>query len=267
MRFICLRFVCLGIVAMVGLSFAGLLVRAANEPATQPAASVELPKPDADGFISLFNGKDLTGWEGLSGYWSVKDGAIDGSEMKENSKQTFLVLSASKADPARFANFELHVTYRFVGNTGNSGIQFRSRMMIPETYRVGGYQVDSDATRPYDGNLYDEGGQAGGRNIMASRGFKTTWDANNVRKNEPLAENPQMLTGFIKPPGEWNALILVANGHHMTTNLNGHLMADVYDDSPKALKDGLIAIQLHMGYTMSIQAKDIKIKFLTEEPK
>ena len=35
----------------------------------------ELPKPDADGFIPLFNGKDLTNWEGLDGFWSVKDGA------------------------------------------------------------------------------------------------------------------------------------------------------------------------------------------------
>jgi hypothetical protein len=240
-------------------------IPAADIPATQPAASVELPAPDADGFISLFNGKDLTGWEGLPGYWSVKDGAIDGTETKATSKQTFLVLSASRADPAKFANFEFHCTYRFAGTTGNSGIQFRSKMMIPETYRVGGYQVDSDAVRPYDGNLYDEGGQAGGRQIMANRGFKTTWDANNIRKNEPLAQDAQTLKQFVNPPGQWNALVFLADGHHITTNINGHLMTDVYDDSPKALKDGLIAIQLHMGYDMSIQVKDIRIKFLPAE--
>src|SRR5262249_41525398 len=44
------------------------------------------PQPGADGFISIFNGKDLTGWEGLDGYWSVKDGVLQGSETRENSK-------------------------------------------------------------------------------------------------------------------------------------------------------------------------------------
>ena len=128
----------------------------ADAPSTQPA-------PDSDGFISLFNGKDLTGWEGLPGFWSVEDGVIDGTETKATSKQTFLVLSASKTNPEKFANFELRLTYRFAGPAGNSGVQIRSKMMIPESYRVGGYQVDSDTVRPYDGNLYDEGDQAGGR--------------------------------------------------------------------------------------------------------
>ena len=39
-------------------------------------AKTEIPKADADGWITLFNGKDLTGWEGLEGHWSVVDGAI-----------------------------------------------------------------------------------------------------------------------------------------------------------------------------------------------
>ena len=52
----------------------------------------EIPAADADGWISLFNGKDLTGWEGMEGYWSVVDGAIQCTETKENSKQTTLIL-------------------------------------------------------------------------------------------------------------------------------------------------------------------------------
>jgi hypothetical protein len=44
----------------------------------------EVPAPAADGWISLFNGKDLSGWKGLDGYWSVVDGAIQCSETKEN---------------------------------------------------------------------------------------------------------------------------------------------------------------------------------------
>src|SRR5262245_24432799 len=61
-----------------------------------PKEAVPLAAPDADGFINLFNGKDLTWWEGVTQYWSVKDDAITGSEVRTNSLHTFLVLSDSK---------------------------------------------------------------------------------------------------------------------------------------------------------------------------
>src|SRR3954462_8738926 len=91
-------------------------------------------KPDADGFIDIFNGKDLTGWEGLPDFWSVKDGAITVTETKDTSKQTFLVF---KVRPV--TDFELHWKYKFVTKEGNSGVQFRSKMMDPKTFKVGGY--------------------------------------------------------------------------------------------------------------------------------
>ncbi|HEY2883503.1 MAG TPA: DUF1080 domain-containing protein, partial [Pirellulales bacterium] len=141
------------------------------------APVVPLPAPDADGFISLFNGKDLTYWEGYPGYWSVKDDAITGTETSDKSLHTFLVLSASKADPAKFANFEIHFSYRFTekGKGGNSGLQFRSKIVDEKTYKVGGYQADLDVNAQYDGGYYDEAGVAGGRAIFAPRGFITTF--------------------------------------------------------------------------------------------
>src|SRR5947209_626258 len=81
-------------------------------------AKVELPKPDADGFMTIFNGKDLTGWEGLEDFWSVKDGVISGSETKDKSKQTFLIWKGAKV-----SDFELHLKYKFATPSGNSGIQ------------------------------------------------------------------------------------------------------------------------------------------------
>jgi Domain of Unknown Function (DUF1080) len=220
----------------------------------------QLPPPDGDGFITLFNGKDLANWEGLEGYWSVKDGVIEGSETKDKSKQTFLVLSASKADPAKFANFELHLKYKFATPTGNSGVQFRSKIIDEKTYRVGGYQADFDANCQYDGGFYDEAGVAGNRGIMA-RGDKTTWDAGNKKKIEPLAKNKGELAKLLKK-GDWNSMILTAKGNVMSININDQLMAELIDDSPKAVKEGLIAIQMHAGYTMTIQVKDVKIKLL-----
>src|SRR6476620_8074465 len=213
------------------------------------AAKAELPAPDAKGFIDLFNGKDLTYWEGYPGYWSVKDGAITGSETSANSKHTFLVLSASKAEPAKFENFEMHFSYRWTekGKGGNSGLQFRSKILDEKSYKVGGYQADFDVNGQYDGGYYDEAGVAGKRGIFAPRGFKTTWDADNKKKQEPLAagKSSKELKALIKPVGEWNHYILVADGNHITSKVNDQPMAELIDDSPKALKEGVLAFQIH----------------------
>ena len=54
----------------------------------------------------------------------------------------------------------------------------------------------------------------------------------------------------------------MAKGNHITYSINGHLMTDLTDHSPRALHNGLLALQLHAGFVMTIQFKDIKIKEL-----
>jgi hypothetical protein len=218
-----------------------------------------LPEPGPDGFITLFNGKDLTGWEGLDGYWSVKDGVISGHETKEASKQTFLVCTAAK-----FKDFDLHLKYRFATPDGNSGIQFRSKVLDQKTFRVGGYQADFDAQAGFDGSIYDEAGVVGGRATMSNRGEKTTWNAANERKNDKLEAGNAELKKMIKV-GDWNDVVLVARGNHITYRINGYLMTDLTDNSPKGRQEGVLALQLHQGYTMEVQFKDIKIKILDEK--
>jgi hypothetical protein len=239
------------------LSFSALLgLGLWVSPLIADEAKPELPKADADGFITIFNGKDLTGWGGLDGFWSVKDGVISGHETKEGSKQTFLTLTYTKV-----SDFELHIKYKFVTPDGNSGIQFRSKLMDPATWRVGGYQADCDAKVGYDGSIYDEAGIAGGRGTMSNRGEKTTWDADNKRHNDKLSESGDALKGFIKA-NDWNDVILTAQGNHIVYTINGHVTTDLTDESPKALKEGVLALQLHQGYTMEVQFKDIRIKLL-----
>ena len=220
---------------------------------------VDLPKPDADGFVTIFNGKDLTYWEGLEGFWGVKDGAIAAHETKEASKQTFLVFKG-----ANVSDFELRIKYKFVTPDGNSGIQFRSKLLDPKTFRVGGYQADFDAKGGYDGSIYDEASVVGGRGTMSNRGDKTSWDAENKRHNEKLPQDNAALKKFLNI-GDWNDVVLVAQGNHMTYTINGHLMTDLTDDSPKAMREGILALQCHAGFTMEIQFKDIKIKFLDKK--
>ena len=219
----------------------------------QPPVPAAPAAPAGDGFVPLFNGKDLTGWAGLEDFWSVKDGVISGHETKEGSKQTDLVLTAMQS-----ADFELHFSYKFATPDGNSGVQVRSKVLDEPTYRVGGCQADFDAKGDYDGSFYDE---AGDRGTMSSRGEKTIWDARNQRHNEKLPDSGDELKKVIKV-GDWNDCVIVAKGSHITYTINGRLTTDLIDDSPKALKEGVIALQLHAGFTMEVLFKDVKIKVL-----
>jgi hypothetical protein len=241
------------------LALLALSLGAGQAPAQPATTASQLPLPDSEGFITLFNGKDLTGWDGLPDYWTVKDGVISGSETKDKSKQTFLIFTGFKV-----SDFELRVKYKFATPDGNSGIQFRSKVLDAKTFRVGGYQADFDGKAGYDGSIYDEAGVAGGRATMSNRGDKTVWNADNKRQNEKIGGGNAELKKFIKV-GDWNEVVLVAKGNRITYSINGQLMTDLTDDSPKALKEGVLAFQLHAGYTMEIQFKDVRIKILDDK--
>ena len=222
----------------------------------------ELPTPDADGWITLFNGKDLTGWDGLDGYWSVVDGAIQCQETKPTAKQSDLILVASKENPEKFANFEMRYSWKMVSPDGNSGVQIRSVIDRPEMKHVGGYQADIDAKHSYTGIIYCEGGVAGGRGIMSNRGEKTLWDENNKRTSTKLEKSSDDIKKAIKPQGEWNDCVVIADGNRIIYKINGEVTTDMTDNSPNARKDGVIALQMHGGFDMTIQFKGFKIKML-----
>jgi hypothetical protein len=239
-----------------------LLALPAARAAEQPQPKADIPASGPDGWISLFNGKDLTGWEFLPGYWSVTDGVIQGAQMKENSKQTNLILASSKDHPEKFANFELRYSYRWITPTGNSGMQIRGKIDRPQAFHVGGYQADIDPNNQHTGTFYDEGGVAGGRGVMSKRGFRTTWDDKNQRSDLPLDKKDAEIKAAIKPVGEWNDAVIVADGNRITYAINGQTTTELVDQSPKACKDGVIGLQMHGGCTMTLQCKDVRIRFL-----
>ena len=224
----------------------------------------ELPAADATGWITLFNGKDLAGWEGLEGYWSVVDGAIQCAETKDKSKQSDLILLSSKGNPEKFANFELRYSWKMVTPDGNSGVQIRGKIDQPGMLHVGGYQADIDAGNTYTGIIYDEAGVAGGRGIMSNVGEKTVWDVDNKRVNTPLVKNATEIKKMLKPIGQWNDCVIFADGNHIVYSINGQVTTDMTDNSPNGKKNGVIGLQMHGGYTMTIQFKDLKIKMLPE---
>ncbi len=112
----------------------------------------------------LFNGKDLTGWDGDSRVWSVEDGAIVGKTKDVPLKNnTFLIWKGGDVK-----DFKLTCKFKLEG--GNSGIQYRSKVIDPTEWIVGGYQADMDGDNKYTGILYEERG----RGILANRGEKLT---------------------------------------------------------------------------------------------
>ena len=104
------------------------------------------------GSIQLFNGKDLSGWAGVPGLWTVEDGAITGTTTKFDpiKNNTFLVWTNGVVD-----NFELRLKYRVFN--GNSGIQYRSQVLDAEKAIVGGYQADLEAGKTYWGSCMRSG--------------------------------------------------------------------------------------------------------------
>jgi hypothetical protein len=185
-----------------------------------------------EGFIPLFNGKNLDGWDGNPALWSVEDGAIigstDGHPIQQN---TFLIYKKPYADFVLRAEVKLR--------NHNSGIQFRSTALPGPGWVVTGYQADfSEAgDRSAWGNFYEEKGR--GRNVM-----KTPDEGWQIGRK-------------IYHKGDWNEVEIFAQGPHIRLKLNGVQTIDTTDDKSA---NGVIAIQLHMGEPMRVEVRNIRLK-------
>jgi hypothetical protein len=206
----------------------------------------------------LFNGKDLTGWEGDPKFWSVQDGAITGVSSKENPvpHNTFIIWKG--AEPSDFT-----LTLQFKMTPGddkkytNSGIQYRSKVIDPAKFIVGGYQADFEYGETYSGILYEEQG----RGILAERGKQVV-----IKQGENPKKPKLEVTGQTGDPAEiqaaikkddWNEYKIVAEGNNVKQYINGKLTVDVSDETAEAPKSGVIAFQMHAGDPMKVQFKDI----------
>jgi hypothetical protein len=211
------------------------------------------------GFVKIFDGKDLTGWEGNPKLWSVKDGAITGQTTAENPAKgnTFLIWTNGTV-----ADFELRCSFRLVPGDAkgfaNSGIQYRSKVVDPANWVVGGYQADMEAGPTYTGILYEERF----RGIMAERGEKVVWDKEGKKQVVGSVGDAAAIEGSIKK-GDWNDYVVIAQGNHLQQFVNGKQTIDVVDeDQAKRAMTGVLALQLHAGPPMMAQFKDIRLKKL-----
>lgn len=181
-----------------------------------------------DGWIPLFNGKDLSGWQKRNGdaEYHIKDGTIIGVS-KMGTPNTFLCTDKNYSDFI----LELEV---WVDPILNSGIQFRS--LSKKDYqegRVHGYQAEIDPSpRAWSGGIYDEG----------RRGWLY-----------PLSLNPTGQKAFKN--GDWNTYRVEAIGHHIRIWVNGINTANIVDDKTS---EGFIGLQVHSIGDQSREGKTIK---------
>ena len=158
------------------------------------------------GFVPIFDGKTLKGWDGNPKFWKVQNGAITGQTTKENPTKgnTFIIWRGGQP-----SNFELKLEYKIIG--GNSGIQYRSfvRKDGADKWRIGGYQGDFEAGNTYSGILYGEAF----RGILANRGQKTVIGENGKPKVVGSVGVSAEIQKKIKKE-DWNAYHIIANGNH-----------------------------------------------------
>jgi hypothetical protein len=192
----------------------------------------------------------------------VKEGVIHGETTEENPAMgnTFLIWKDGKT-----ADFELRLSFR-CSATNNSGIQYRSKHITDDKVRnkwvVRGYQHElrNELKLPnVAGFIYDEGGKRGRICLV---GEKVVWGEEGKKVVASDIIDQAAFEKLFKLD-DWNDLVIIAQGNHIRHYLNGRLLIDFTDNEPNlALKEGILALQLHAGKPMFAEFKNIRIKAL-----
>lgn len=203
-------------------------------------------------FEPLFNGKDLSGWQGDSKLWKVDDGQIVGTTIGNPLEaNTFLI----KTD-LNVRNFHFKAKLKMTGES-NSGIMYRAQDLPDVPFGLSGPQMDIHPKLEYQGMYYSE---KTGRGIVAERGQKVVIPANLNDKGKTTPK----VTGELglKPAfdlADYNTYEIIAIGKRSVHKINGVVTVDVTDRDPSTVPNGKIGFQLHRGPDMTIFVKDVEI--------
>lgn len=212
---------------------------------------VSLPASAADP-VPLFNGKDLSGWDGDPELWKVEDGIIIGTCTGPGHPphNDFLIWRGGTVK-----DFELTVTMRVIGDN-NSGIQYRSRP-LPEVgpWAIAGYQCDVHPALEHTAMTYEEKGRGifglNGKNVILDR------------------EGRRWLVGGQEPVkvdvSQWQTYTVTARGNVLEHRVNGRLASRLvdHDEKGRAL-EGLLAFQLHSGNANRVEVREVLLKVIDE---
>lgn len=199
----------------------GFLVAVAAGLAVPAASGAE------EGFEPLFNGKDLTGWEGDPFLWKVEDGMVVG-------RSPGIAYNDFLTTVEEYSDFILRFQIQLVDNVGNSGVQIRSRRVSGSMEMIG-YQVDVGPS--WWGSLYDES-----------------------RRRVTLAAPSEATIKKALKPTDWNDYEVQANGRHIVLKLNGVVTVDYTEEDESIEQTGLIGLQVHSGPPLEARFRNIRIK-------
>lgn len=185
----------------------------------------ELPRKTKE--VSLFNGKDLKGWE-IYGTekWYVKDGLLV-CESGPEKKYGYL------ATREYYDNFDLTLEFKQEAD-GNSGVFFRS--FIEPDVKINGWQVEVAPKGKDTGGIYESYGRG--------------W----------LVQIPEDKEHVLKE-GDWNTMRIKVEGDNVKTWLNGVEMVDL-TDAKIGKAQGRIALQIHDGGGIKVLWRNLKLKTL-----
>jgi hypothetical protein len=201
-----------------------------------PRLTADDRKEDKEGWVQLFNGKDLEGWEVFpsgTGPWKVEDGILKSSGSKNSHLFT-------KRDD--YQNFHYRIEAK-ISDKGNSGQYFRAQFKggYPPGYEA---QINSThVDRIKTGSLYP---------------FK---GLSNEDKKKIL------VTEMLVKPDEWFTQEVIATGNHIIIKVNGKTTVDFVDKNNTYMK-GRFALQQHdatKGVDTVVQFRKIEVKELPAE--
>ncbi len=215
-----------------------------------PAALLGVEKK---GFVPIFNGKDLDGWDSKPGMWEVRNAEIwcTGKSKEKNW------LIWRKEQPA---DFILRLEFRW--DKGNSGVQVRSDDL--GKWQVFGYQAEVAAQGQmglwHHSLLAKDHPRKKERHLMATAGQVATL-AQDGSKTVKQGWDPKKVQSHFNEH-EWNTMEIIAKGPKVAHKVNGVMFATVIDhDKEMSRKKGFIALQDH-GKGCIVAFRNVRLKKL-----
>lgn len=190
--------------------------------------------PDEIGFTSLFDGKTFDGWEGNKDWFRIEEGAIVGGSLEKKIPHNEFLTSEKE-----YADFELRLQFKALGDGVNAGIQIRSRR-IPNHHEMIGYQADIGDG--WWGKLYDES-----------------------RRGRVLAGADDQQTKKVIRLNDWNDYVIRCEGKRVQLWINGQQTADYLEEDDSIEQVGLIGLQIHGGPPTEAWYRNIRIRELDKE--
>jgi 3-keto-disaccharide hydrolase len=232
---------------------------------TEPAP---LDFNDHAGYVSLFDGMSLKGWDGNPKFWRVENGAIVGESTPANPSGNSYIVYRDLVARDFTLKFEIKVE-----GTGGSGIQYRSQTGLPwlanispaVTANVGpvnlnwmmtGPQADFWPSRVYTGQFYSENTPM---RILAWRG-QVVEGFGGRSKTLMGTIGDRTALGDVVKSNDWNQYVVIARGGTFVHVVNGQLMAVMIDDDPASSNNqpGMFGIEIEATTKVSVRNMWVK---------